>query len=77
LGVGKPVTDPKFRRSVASFVARAPSQYPQGLKSDDEFRGYAIGGGSLTVLQFRGGRLINFKPSDFVGPSASFAGKAK
>jgi hypothetical protein len=74
LGPGKPVTDSKWRQSVAKFVARAPSGYPQGLGDEDEFRGFASGRGVTTILQFRDGRLINFKPSDFEGRAGSFAG---
>jgi hypothetical protein len=76
LGPGKAITDVKFRRSVEKFVARAPSGYPQGLNPEDEFLGFAVGP-NMTILQFRNGRLINFKPSDFDNPSATFAGALK
>jgi hypothetical protein len=77
LGPGKHITDPGWRRSVAAFVARAPSGYPDGLDPEDEFRGFASGPGNSTILQFRDGHLINFKPSDFVGTAATFAGASK
>jgi hypothetical protein len=76
LGPGKPMTDAKFRSSVSKFVARMPSGYPQGLNPEDGFLGFSIGK-NLTVLQFRNGRLINFKRSDFDNPSATFAGASK
>jgi hypothetical protein len=77
LGVGTLDGSLRLRRFAMKVAQRAPHGYPQGVEAGDEFWSYEDGPGAALVLQFRGGRLVNFRPSEFAGPGASDIGSSK
>jgi hypothetical protein len=77
LGPGKVNTNPKLRRAAATIAMQSPKESPQGVSDGDEFREYASGPGVLSILQFRGGRLVNFNPRDYAGPAVPVTGASR
>ena len=65
--------DPRAMRVSIKSARAFPSDYPQGVQADDEFRTYPMGSGGV-YLQFRRGRLINFDPKNFRGSAAQLSG---
>ncbi|MEW4568998.1 hypothetical protein AB1L88_14130 [Tautonia sp. JC769] len=65
LGTGAINSSPELRRSVTAFAERSPTDYPQGIAEDDEFREYRCGADEALILQYRQGRLVNFDPKMF------------
>ena len=64
LGPGVIDNSEKLRSVSKKFAETNPSSWPEGVRDDDVFMGFSLDGGTL-FLQFRGGVLINFNPTDF------------
>ena len=66
LGSGTPPTDKDgLLRATRRFAERLPQDYPAGVKDEDLFVVYPTDGDLTVALQFRDGRLINFKPQNY------------